>query len=342
MAKASAISLRPKGLLQDPELNHVKSYRKKSCESIDNDDQLKKELNNFRYYSIEAEDITKYKYSAKISSNDLYITLQEDGFETKVERTKKTLDKYSRVYVCLDPSKVTLNTPGYFIVSNFYFSFFPGWSESVSLANIKNINMINDMLTKKGYEITRDINDAELVLIAGFETGFTSTVDVNLIDVKTEELILHTQGDSTLCWTASANVSDALEEAIEDIPACSKTKEERKLTRINENKVDAIIGYEKDSFLLKYETNAQGIVEYKLLKTLDDVDNFIAQLIGTVYVNVSNTFDNKNMSPLIRETLEMSNSNGCYGYIENIAKDSIVEINYFKYGVYNTMRLQKK
>ena len=119
MAKASAISLRPKGLLQDPELNHVKSYRKKSCESIDNDDQLKKELNNFRYYSIEAEDITKYKYSAKISSNDLYITLQEDGFETKVERTKKTLDKYSRVYVCLDPSKVTLNTPGYFIVSNF-------------------------------------------------------------------------------------------------------------------------------------------------------------------------------------------------------------------------------
>lgn len=79
-----------------------------------------------------------------------------------------------------------------------------------------------------------------------------------------------------------------------------------------------------------------------MLKTLDDVDNFIAQLIGTGYVNVSNTFDNKNMSPLIRETLEMSNSNGCYGYIENIAKDSIVEINYFKYGVYNTMRLQKK
>lgn len=256
------------------------------------------------------------------------------------EKTKEIPDDYVYIFVSLDSSKVTIGQGESFTVSSGIVSYNPGWSQSTTLNTVENRNTTVKILTQKGYKVTSDINLADMILIGGYTSNeFRTKVSLTFLDANTEELIFLTEGSYGMGWDIDGDVRGALKNALNSIPQKNSVVTNELSRTSNEvlttDNTDKIIGYDKNSFLIKFADEKYDLTEYKILSSIEDVEDYEKKLMERGYRKEKSYFDNKNLSLAIREAMQHFDAVGCYGEINN-DKDNYIVVNYKKYNLYNT------
>ena len=133
--------------------------------------------------------------------------------------------EYQTIFVCLDSSKTTIDSSGFFTSGSG--TYFYSGTDSASLDTIGNRNIVIKALVAKGYKYTSDIEKADMILLAGNETSEIRTiVSISLLDAKSEDLLYTTSGMYGMGWGIDSDVRNALKNALKGIPARNTTTDE--------------------------------------------------------------------------------------------------------------------
>lgn len=130
-----------------------------------------------------------------------------------VSTTKIPKDKVT-IYLNFDNTQSTVETTGFVSGNTFYAS-----TDTASFNTLKNWTIAKDILTEKGYKITRKVENSDMILYIGCEsTEIKTTVTAILVDSNTEAEYAVTEGIYGMGLDIKGDIKGALKNAIQRIP----------------------------------------------------------------------------------------------------------------------------